>query len=98
MSFGYPCIKLAGGKITVRYLGRAVGVDSVVARAEGPAVSSPARQGGVFKTFLRRGPKDRHSACAAPSALYLTHIQFPASRPGLLSVGLSGLNCSNTLP
>jgi hypothetical protein len=50
MSFGYPCIKLAGGKITVRYLGRAVGVDSVVARAEGPAVSSPARQGGVFKT------------------------------------------------
>ena len=61
-------------------------------RAEGPSVSSPARQGGVFKTPLTRGPKDRHSGCVAPSALLLTNARLiPASRPGLLSVGPSGL-------
>jgi hypothetical protein len=42
-------------------------------RAEGPSVSSPARQGGVFKGPLTRGRKDRHSGCVAPSALLLTN-------------------------
>jgi hypothetical protein len=60
-------------------------------RAEGPSVSSPAREGGVFKTLLTRGPKDRHSGCVAPSALLLNARLIPALRPGLLSVGLSGL-------
>jgi len=61
-------------------------------RAEGPSVSSPARQGGVLETPLTRGPKDRHFGCVAPSALLLTNARLiPASRPGLLSVGLSGL-------
>ena len=61
-------------------------------RAEGPSVSSPARQGGVFKGSLTRGPKDRHSGCVAPSALLLTNARLiPALRPGLLSVGPSGL-------
>jgi hypothetical protein len=61
-------------------------------RAEGPLVSSPARQGGVFKTPLTRGPKDRHHGCVAPSALLLNARLIPALRPGLLSVGPSGLN------
>ena len=62
-------------------------------RAEGPSVSSPARQGGVLETPLTRGPKDRHSGGVAPSALLLTNARLiPALRPGLLSVGLSGLN------
>jgi hypothetical protein len=61
-------------------------------RAEGPSVSSPARQGGVFKGSLTRGPQDRHSGCVAPSALLLTNARLiPALRPGLLSVGPSGL-------
>jgi hypothetical protein len=67
-------------------------------RAEGPSVSSPVRQGGVFKTPLTRGPKDRHYDCVAPSALFLNARLIPALRPGLLSVGLSGLNYQNTLP
>jgi hypothetical protein len=61
-------------------------------RAEGPSVSSPARQGGVFETPLPRGPKARHSGRVAPSALLLNARLIPALRPGLLSVGLSGLN------
>jgi hypothetical protein len=60
-------------------------------RAEGPSVSSPARQGGVLETPLTRGPKDRHSGCVAPSALLTNARLIPALRPGLLSVGLSGL-------
>jgi hypothetical protein len=60
--------------------------------AEGPSVSSPARKGGVFKGSLTRGPKDRHSSCVAPSALLLISARLiPALRPGLVSVGLSGL-------
>ena len=61
-------------------------------RAEGPSVSSPARQGGVFKTPVTRGPKDRHHVCVAPSALLLNACLIPALRPGLLSVGPSGLS------
>jgi hypothetical protein len=60
-------------------------------RAEGPSVSSPARQGGVFKGLLTRGPKARHSGCVAPSALLTNARLIPALRPGLLSVGPSGL-------
>jgi hypothetical protein len=62
-------------------------------RAEGPSVSSPARQGGVFKTPLKRGPKERYSGCVAPSALLLHARLIPGLRPGLLSIGPSGLNC-----
>jgi hypothetical protein len=61
-------------------------------RAEGPSVTSPARESGVLKGPLTRGPKDRHSGCVAPSALLLTNaLLIPALRPGLLSVGPSGL-------
>jgi N-acetylglucosaminyl-diphospho-decaprenol L-rhamnosyltransferase len=51
-------------------------------RAEGPSVSSPARQGGVFKTPLTRGPKDRHSGCVAPSALLLNARLNPGLTAG----------------
>jgi hypothetical protein len=62
-------------------------------RAEGPSVSSPARQGGVFKTppeTRSEGPALRR---VAPSGLLLNARLIPALRPGLVSVGPSGLNC-----
>ena len=39
-------------------------------RPEGPVVNSPARKGGGLARPLVRGPKARHSNCAAPSALH----------------------------
>jgi hypothetical protein len=66
-------------------------------RAEGPSVSSPARQGGICTNSSPRSD-DRHSDCVAPSALLLNARLIPALRPGLVSVGLSGLNSQNTLP
>src|SRR5262245_10346871 len=50
-----------------------------VKRAEGPAVNSPAREGGGLARPQVRGPKDRHCNCAAPSALVLK----PNLCPGL---------------
>jgi hypothetical protein len=67
-------------------------------RAEGPSVSSPARQGGVFETPRPRGPKGPAlRLCRTFGAPFDTRL-IPALRPGLLSVGLSGLNYQNTLP
>jgi hypothetical protein len=39
-------------------------------RPEGPVVNSPARKGGGLARPLARGPKARHTNCAAPSALH----------------------------
>ena len=39
-------------------------------RPEGPVVNSPARKGGGLARPLVRGPKARHTNCAAPSALH----------------------------
>jgi hypothetical protein len=60
-------------------------------RAEGPAVNSPARDGRGTGRVRVRGPQDRHSDCAAPSALLVVRPDSPASRPGLRTVGPTGL-------
>ena len=51
-------------------------VESGLASAEGPAVNSPAREGADRQDPVIRGPKDRHSGCAAPSALMLVTRGF----------------------
>jgi hypothetical protein len=86
--------KLAGCRITVTYLGRAVGVDSVVARAEGPAVSSPARQnsdspGGCLRDSSERPVATVHQARRKQhnrddSASKSSFVP-PASRTGLIA-------------
>src|SRR4030095_1294789 len=64
--------------------------------------SDDPRHRPIFSHLLRAGSSRRrghevrrnpHSGSVAPSALFLTHRPIPALRPGLLSVGLSGLNC-----
>jgi hypothetical protein len=67
-------------------------------RAEGPSVSSPAREGGVFKTLLTRGPKDRHSGCVAPSALLLNARLIPAFTAGPTLCRPFRPHCQNTSP
>jgi hypothetical protein len=60
-------------------------------RAGGPSVGSPARQGGVFKgapDTRSEGPALR--LCRTFGAPYQCTL-IPALRPGLLSVGPSGL-------
>jgi len=65
-------------------------VGSVLARAEGPTGSSPARQGGFSHTSRNRGPKDRHS-CVAPSALPFSYAFFSRPHGCLRTAGPYGL-------
>jgi hypothetical protein len=47
-------------------------------RAEGPAANSLARERETARPRIR-GPKDRHSVCAVPSALMVVRPSFSAS-------------------